>query len=84
MVMEMEVVIKIDKQGRIVLPKDIREKYHFQSDSDIILIDKQDGLLLKPKPAKKTMKDLIDKASKKKLQPNMILDIANYHEEDLL
>ncbi len=83
MVMPMEVEIKLDKQGRIVLPKEIRDRYHLQPNSDLILIDQSNGLLIKPKPAKKSLKEIADNAPSCNLDEALVLDIANFNEEDV-
>jgi AbrB family looped-hinge helix DNA binding protein len=83
MVMEMEVEITLDKQGRIVLPKEFRDKYHLHSESSLILVDQAEGLLIKPKPAKKKLKDIFSQASNVDLNSATVIDVANYHEDDI-
>lgn len=39
--------VKIGKQGRIVLPKEIREEYDVKAGDDAILIVKKDGITLR-------------------------------------
>ena len=40
--------IKIDKAGRIVLPKPVRERFHLREGSELVLEERPDGLTLKP------------------------------------
>ena len=61
MVLVMEMVIQIDKQGRLVLPKEIREKYHFDQGSDLILIPQDEGILLLPKKSKLSLASIFQK-----------------------
>ena len=76
--------IKLDKQGRLVFPKEIRDKYHLLPNSDLILIDQTDGsLILKPKPAKKSLKDIFSRSSASNLSKAIPRDYANYHEHEL-
>ena len=58
MVMPMEMVIKMDKQGRVVLPKEIRENYNFNEDTELIIVEKEEGVIIttkKPKTALSTL-----------------------------
>lgn len=40
--------IKIDKAGRIVLPKPVRERFHLRAGTELDLEDRPEGLSLKP------------------------------------
>ena len=40
--------IKIDKAGRIVLPKPVRERFHLREGSELVIEERSDGLTLKP------------------------------------
>jgi len=40
--------IKIDKAGRIVLPKPVRERFHLKEGSELELEERSDGLTLRP------------------------------------
>jgi AbrB family looped-hinge helix DNA binding protein len=40
--------IKIDKAGRIVLPKPVRERLHLREGSELELEERADGLTLRP------------------------------------
>ena len=40
--------IKIDKAGRIVLPKPVRERFHLREGSELELEERPDGLTLRP------------------------------------
>jgi AbrB family looped-hinge helix DNA binding protein len=40
--------VKIDKAGRIVLPKPVRERLHLQEGSELELEERPDGLTLRP------------------------------------
>ena len=39
--------IRIDKAGRIVVPKSVRERFGFKPDTEIQAIERPDGVLLK-------------------------------------
>ena len=39
---------KIDRAGRVVLPKPVRERWGLRADTEMELIERPDGLLLKP------------------------------------
>jgi AbrB family looped-hinge helix DNA binding protein len=40
--------VKIDKSGRIVLPKPVRERFHLREGSELELEERSDGLTLRP------------------------------------
>jgi AbrB family looped-hinge helix DNA binding protein len=40
--------LKIDKAGRIVLPKPVRERFHLREGSELELEERPDGLTLRP------------------------------------
>lgn len=40
--------LKIDKAGRIVLPKPVRERFHLREGSELELEERSDGLTLRP------------------------------------
>ena len=40
--------IKVDKAGRIVLPKPVRERFHLREGSELEIEERSDGLTLKP------------------------------------
>ena len=40
--------ITIDKQGRIVIPKEVREKYGLSEESKLELVPREDGIELIP------------------------------------
>jgi AbrB family looped-hinge helix DNA binding protein len=44
----MVMTIKIDKAGRIVLPKPVRERFHLREGSELELEERSDGLTLRP------------------------------------
>lgn len=37
---------KLDSLGRLVIPKEYREFYHFEKDGEVSIIDTPDGLLI--------------------------------------
>jgi AbrB family looped-hinge helix DNA binding protein len=39
--------LRIDKAGRIVVPKDLRERFGFKPDAELQAIEQPDGVLLK-------------------------------------
>ena len=40
--------VRIDKAGRIVLPKPVRERFHLREGSELELEERSDGLTLRP------------------------------------
>ena len=40
--------VKIDKAGRIVLPKPVRERFHLREGSELEIEERSDGLTLRP------------------------------------
>jgi AbrB family looped-hinge helix DNA binding protein len=40
--------VKVDKAGRIVLPKPVRERFHLREGSELELEEGSDGLTLRP------------------------------------
>lgn len=40
--------LKIDKAGRIILPKPVRDRFHLREGSELILEERPDGLSLRP------------------------------------
>jgi|SRR4030088_1708612 AbrB family looped-hinge helix DNA binding protein len=47
--------LKIDKSGRIVVPKALRERLGFKPDSELEAIEQPDGVLLKKAQARPSM-----------------------------
>ena len=47
--------IKIDKAGRIVLPKPVRERFHLREGSELVIEERSDGLTLKPVEQRSSM-----------------------------
>ena len=41
--------VKISKKGQITIPKELRVKFNFKEDIELVLIDTPEGILLKPK-----------------------------------
>ena len=41
--------VKISKKGQITIPKELRDKYHFNEDLELLLISTSEGILLKSK-----------------------------------
>ncbi|MHA1379205.1 MAG: AbrB/MazE/SpoVT family DNA-binding domain-containing protein [Candidatus Helarchaeota archaeon] len=41
--------MKISKKGQITIPKELREKFNFKEEEEILLIETKEGILLKPK-----------------------------------
>jgi AbrB family looped-hinge helix DNA binding protein len=82
MVMGMEMVIKIDKKGRVILPKEVREKYQFTHNTNLILIEQDEGVLLKRKKAKRTLASIFENAPSAIIDKNTVIDVANYDEND--
>jgi AbrB family looped-hinge helix DNA binding protein len=42
------VTLKIDKAGRIILPKPVRDRFHLREGSELDLVEGPDGLTLRP------------------------------------
>ena len=40
--------VKIDKAGRIILPKAVRDRFHLRQGSDLEIEERPEGVLLKP------------------------------------
>jgi AbrB family looped-hinge helix DNA binding protein len=51
----MGMTLKIDKAGRIVVPKPVRERLGLRAGMDLEVAEKSDGLLLKPVAQKPSM-----------------------------
>lgn len=47
--------IKIDKAGRIVLPKPVRERFHLREGSELEIEERSDGLTLRPVEQRSSM-----------------------------
>ena len=47
--------VLIDRSGRIVVPKPLRERFGFRPDSEIDVVEGPDGLLLRPQQEKPSM-----------------------------
>jgi AbrB family looped-hinge helix DNA binding protein len=47
--------IKIDKAGRIVLPKPVRARFHLREGSELELEERSDGLTLRPVEQRSSM-----------------------------
>ena len=47
--------VLIDRSGRIVVPKPLRERFGFRPDSEIDVVEGPDGLLLRPAQEKPSM-----------------------------
>ena len=47
--------IKIDKAGRIVLPKPVRERFHLHEGSELYVEEHPDGLTLRPVEQRSSM-----------------------------
>ncbi len=45
--MRVGMLIKVDKLGRIVIPKEYREFYHIDRNGKVCLVDTIDGLLIR-------------------------------------
>ena len=73
----MVMIIKLDKQGRVVLPKEIRDKYHFEPEMELKVIEKEDGIELRPAGKKIPLKHIFEPGIKFKPEDVLALDIAN-------
>jgi AbrB family looped-hinge helix DNA binding protein len=78
--MIMEMVIKIDKQGRLVLPKEIREKYQLSQDAELVVTEIEGGIKLSPRRGKKSLKGIFDAAPAFNPKNAIVIDVANYDE----
>ena len=81
LVMPMVMVIKVDKQGRVVLPKEIRDKYHFEQDTELNVIEKEDGIEIKVAKAKIPLKQVFSSGLKYDPKKILALDVANMDDD---
>jgi len=51
---------KVFPKGQIVIPVDLRKKYHIEIGDHVDVIPKADGILLKPMPKKEGKKSMTD------------------------
>jgi AbrB family looped-hinge helix DNA binding protein len=79
MVMPLEMVIKIDKQGRLVLPKEIREKYNFNPESEIKLIEHENGIELSTLTPKIPLSEIF--ADGIRFDPKKVISLDNANSE---
>ena len=79
--MPLEMVIKVDKQGRIVLPKEIRDKYHFDPNSELSVIEQEDGVILKSAKAKVPLAQILGSLRFDPINA-LALDVANFDEDE--
>lgn len=77
----MVMVIKLDKQGRILLPKEIRDRYHFKPEMELSVIEKEDGIELRLAGKKISLKEIFEPGIKFKPEDVLALDIANLDED---
>ena len=47
--------LKVDKAGRIILPKPLRDRFHLREGSELTLEEHPDGLVLKPVDQRSSM-----------------------------
>lgn len=47
--------IKIDKAGRVVLPKRVRDRFRLRAGADLELEEQPEGLILRPVPRRASM-----------------------------
>jgi AbrB family looped-hinge helix DNA binding protein len=80
--MVMEMVIKIDKQGRLVLPKEIRDKYHLIHDVELVVTEVADGIKLSPRKEKRSLRKIFDEAPEFDPKNEIVIDVANYDEDE--
>jgi AbrB family looped-hinge helix DNA binding protein len=81
MVMPLVMVIKVDKQGRVVLPKDIRDRYHFEPNTELCVIEKGDGIEIKVAKQKVPLKQLCSPGLKYDPKKALALDVANMDDD---
>lgn len=41
--------VKISKKGQVTIPKELREKFNFKEDIEVVLLPTDEGILLKAK-----------------------------------
>ncbi|MBN2152860.1 MAG: AbrB/MazE/SpoVT family DNA-binding domain-containing protein [Candidatus Lokiarchaeota archaeon] len=73
-------VIKIDKQGRLVLPKELRDKYRLTQDAELVVTEVEGGIKLSPKKVKKSLRAIFDAAPSFDPEKALVIDVANYDE----
>ena len=44
-----EYIVDVRERGEITIPKELREKYHLTKETEVKLIPKVEGILIKPK-----------------------------------
>jgi AbrB family looped-hinge helix DNA binding protein len=79
--MPMSMMIKLDKQGRIVLPKGIRDRYRFKPGMELIVIEKEDGIELRPVVKKIPLKKIFEPGLEFKPEDVISLDISNLDDD---
>jgi AbrB family looped-hinge helix DNA binding protein len=77
----MEIKIKMDEEGRIILPAEIREKYHLTPESEIILIEKDEEIILKNQSPKYSLEDILNTPIKFDPKQALAIDIGNLDEK---
>jgi AbrB family looped-hinge helix DNA binding protein len=82
MVMVMAMVIKgrVDDQGRLVIPKEVREKWRLKGEVDIVEVD--DGVLIRPR--KSSWKDFITKKVKVDWNRAVAVSLEEVSVDDLM
>jgi len=78
----MVVVIKIDKQGRLLLPKEIGEKYHLGEGTEMVVTEAGDGINLSPRKGKKRLADVFGQAPSFDPARALAIDIANLDDDE--
>jgi AbrB family looped-hinge helix DNA binding protein len=80
MVMAMAEKTKIDKQGRVLIPKELREKIGLTGEVEILEVDR--GIFLRP--LEKSWDDLFKTKLKVDWQRAMTVSLEDYSIDDLI
>jgi AbrB family looped-hinge helix DNA binding protein len=79
--MPLVMVIKLDKQGRIVLPKEIRDKYHLEPDMELRVIEREDSIELCPAAKKVSLRKIFEPGIEFKPEDVLALNISNLDDD---
>ena len=79
----MEIKIKIEEDGRILLPEEVRDKFHLTHESELLLITKDDEIILKNFPPKISLEEVLATPLKFDPKKALTMDIANWDETNI-
>ncbi|MHA1734552.1 MAG: AbrB/MazE/SpoVT family DNA-binding domain-containing protein [Promethearchaeota archaeon] len=76
----MVMVVRIDKQGRIVLPKEIRDKYHFDPGQELTILEREGGIEIHVRKDPVSFKEIFGQPLRFDPDKVLTLDVANFDE----